>query len=406
MIKCLKCREIIDTLIYHGVNIDELEPQVLIVGFKDQELICDDCEEPFEPKEYYFDSQADYDEFEAKALDCIADILSKKFDCCSHCRGSDLESFVNVCNKDIEDGEPEMSYYGTSVKDFLFDESVPDEYHDEILSRIRCQNCGHGGDIYHPKHNPDGGPFEMEDRFYTEKDIDDFYGVSYDEISLLAEEYGISLEKNEFLIFRDYIYENPMLAYRDLTGQKIYELLEKLYQDTNYHIVSVGTELYRGRTRSKDGEQLPSSKMWNPPVGQSSHGRYNLVGVSVLYCCDSIQGIPYEIHPQHDEVADMGTFVVKKDLKLLDVSDLFGNFVGFSEVNNESKILKKAYLLTNFIRDCCFAIGYNGVRYKGVGKGDYYNYAFFKFDKDEDLDVKDVKTVDYDIVYQQKRERT
>jgi hypothetical protein len=82
---------------------------------------------------------------------------------------------------------------------------------------------------------------------------------------------------------------------------------------------------------------------------------------------------------------------------------LFGGFNDFfSESNVESKTLKKVYLLTNFIRDCCQNIGYHGVKYKGVGRGSYYNYAFFNFAVAVDINITNVSAYDYDIIYSRK----
>jgi len=403
MIRCLKCMDICEMLEYHGIEIDSLEPQVQIVGFKNNDLKCDKCGEYLEPKEYYFDDEEDVEDFKAKYIDIAAEYLSEKIEYCSHCAGQDLEDCVNTINNNLDNGENEMSYEGMDAYDFLFDQDIPVRYRNDILEKLICNSCGHGGDTYHPKHNPDGGPFEINDRFYTKEEIDHFYGVNYDSLSLLGKQYGIFFSNDDFANFQEYLYSSPLLAYRHTTGTKIFSLLNKIFKDNQEVVWTIqdGAKVYRGRTRKKDIEKLTPDKLWNPPEGEASHGRYNSVGISVLYCCENKEGIPYEIHPKHDEMVDIGEFVVKKNLKLLDVSNLFEMFTGFfSEENVESKAVKKAYLLTNFIRDCCQVIGYHGVRYKGVGKGNYYNYAFFNFKAVDDIDIMaNVSAIEYEIVY-------
>jgi hypothetical protein len=389
-----------------GIEVDDLEPQVQILGFKHEKLICDHCGELLETKDYYFDSAEDMEDFEGNTIEAIAEILSTDIEFCSYCDGQQLEDYVNAINGELDADETERDYDGIDAHNFLSSYEIPDKYCEAILGKLKCSSCGHGGDIYHPKHNPDGGPFSVEDRFYTKEEIEHFYGVDYDSFSFLGESYDIELCKNDFISFQEYLYESPLLAYRHGTGSKIFDLLNHIYNDNHAVVFTIpsGTTIYRGRTRKKDAIKFSREKLWNPPAGESSHGRYNLVGISVLYCCENIEGIPYEIHPIHDEIVDIGEFVVKNDLKILDVTTLFEGFVGFiSESNIESKTLKKTYLLTNFIRDCCQAIGYHGVKYKGVGKGDYYNYAFFNFQSAIDIDITDnIFTSDYDIVYRQK----
>ena len=404
MIRCLKCMEIYEMLLYHQIEIDDLEPQVLIAGFKGDELICDKCAEVLEPKEYYFSTQDDIDDFEEKALSRIAEVISEKIDYCSHCDGYELERCRENINQELQmenlDDDDFSDYVfqdGMDAYDFLCNQEISEQYRDIILEKLKCSSCGYGGTY--------GESFDILDRFYTKEEIDRFYGVDYDSLTCLARNCGIYLEKREVKDFEELLYNNPLLGYYHETGKKIYNLLNENFNHfkVGIYVIPSGTEIYRGRTRKKDSEHYQLDKLWNPPEGTASQGRYNSAGISVLYCCQDKNKIPYEIHPKYNEVIDIGKFVVKKDLRLLDIDDLFEKFTGFvGETTTEDKILKKAYLLTNYIRDCCQLIGYNGVKYKGAGGHTYCNFAFFNFEKYTDIQITDVLSVDYQILYNPK----
>lgn len=115
--------------------------------------------------------------------------------------------------------------------------------------------------------------------------------------------------------------------------------------------------------------------MWAPPVGKFNHGRYNAIGVPVLYLTDDIGAVSYEIHAADDEMIDIAEFKIEKDLLLFDIGVFDNGFEGFFEENSaDSRMLQ----LLNFIGACCSLIGYDGVKYGGVREaGTYTNYALF-----------------------------
>jgi hypothetical protein len=120
--------------------------------------------------------------------------------------------------------------------------------------------------------------------------------------------------------------------------------------------------------------------MWSPPEGEAKHGRYNSVGVSTLYCCDKIEGIPEELHPLPDEAIDIARIRVKESFKVFNIDNILKGFEGFFAVPNiESRLVKKEYLITNFVGACAADVGFRGVKYRGVGTGDYINYALFNY---------------------------
>ncbi|WP_028550744.1 hypothetical protein [Paenibacillus sp. UNC451MF] len=105
--------------------------------------------------------------------------------------------------------------------------------------------------------------------------------------------------------------------------------------------------------------------------------------------------IPHEIHPVHDEMMDICEIRISTDLDIFDLGEFDHDFQEFfKEKNEETKQVKQAYLLTNFIGACCTDIRYHGAKYES-GRNDnmkYMNYALFNIEHDQDVIVKRVKT--------------
>ncbi|MBS4539652.1 HNH endonuclease [Clostridium sp. D2Q-11] len=215
-------------------------------------------------------------------------------------------------------------------------------------------------------------------------------------LNRLGDEFDIEFKENEVEDFIEHIYYNPMVAYKHIIGEKIYNLLKKCYKKNYFETVQPSMKLYRGRKRKKYERQYSKKQLWSPPSGLASHGRYNSVGVSVLYCSDLKDSIPYEIHPQVGDIIDIGEFTVERELKVLNINNIFNEFEGFISVENtENKLVNRCYLFTNYIRDCCNIIGYNGIIYNGVTELDYNNFAFTNLKKHEDIEIKSVKSIEY-----------
>nr|WP_278046245.1 RES family NAD+ phosphorylase [Clostridium beijerinckii] len=198
-----------------------------------------------------------------------------------------------------------------------------------------------------------------------------------------------------------------MLGFKHDTGKKIYDLLNNIYNNIECEILNSESILYRGRTRKEDRPAFKDNEMWNPPDGITSHGRYNQIGISVLYCSTKQKVLPYEIHAGLDDIVEIVKFKLKENMKILDVDDVFEEFDGFFNSNYvESKELKKKYLLPNYIRDCCKDIGYNGIAYRSVHDDSCKNYALINFKEDINIELISHTYKKFKVCYRSQRINT
>ncbi|CAM3934781.1 RES domain-containing protein [Bacillus paramycoides] len=374
---CSRCCGLDEGLEIINLDIDELNetPPVYIVGYAEEgEYYCEDCGDELSPTEFYINCATEKEEIIRIVSEKIGELLSEKFDYCSHCStGQEIETLLYVAEKeDIS----HINNAGEDLYDFLTENGVTEKYFDLVLESLVCPKCNYG--TGRDPRDPDNGNFELLDKVYTSEEIDSFWGFDEQAFIEIAKKYNIDIDASKFSEFRDYLFEKPLLAYKHALGRELYKTLENIYLQKDYFKLQIGVELFRGRNRGKDKKNYTSDAMWNPPKGETSHGRYNPVGISVLYCTDDIKGIPYEIEPKKNEVTDVATFTNCKVLNLLDIDEIFNGFEGFlSSESEESTNVRKGYLITNFIAICCIEIGFDGVKYKGANGLDYYNYAFF-----------------------------
>ncbi|WP_186318648.1 RES domain-containing protein [Bacillus safensis] len=374
---CLNCFNVDEQMEALNIEVDVLNesPPIYIVGYAEEgEYYCTKCEEELLPTECYVIDEGSKEVLMGIVAEKAGEILSEKIEYCSYCsEGQEIE----YTSYKYEKEEVNFLHIGEHVYDFLSENGVFEEYFDLILDNLICPNCNYGTG-YDPKNDPDNGSFESLDKIYTREEINSFWGFDEDSFSEIAKKYEINIESSKLKEFEDYLFEKPLLAYKHEIGKKIYRTLENIYSQEDYFILERGLELFRGRNRGKDKKKHSQETMWNPPKGDTSHGRYNPVGISVLYCTNDMKGIPYEIEPKKNEVTDVATFNNCRKLYLLDIDRIFTGFEGFlSAENQESTNVRKGYLITNFIAICCIEIGFDGIKYEGASDLGYYNFAFF-----------------------------
>lgn len=402
----IKIKELMDYLEENQIDINSISDKVYVAKGS---INCTECSKNIDPKDIYFLSYYECERFIEDIVSFISNDLSEQIEFCSFCgQGNHIESYVNHWNRDLENGEREEEHRGMDFTDFLENNLIPESLHEDVVEKLICQNCGYGGS--YDKDCPE--IFNLDNRIYSRQDIDSFYGVDIEEFNLLFDAYDMKFHDTEIYEFIDYVLNTPMISYKHSMGIKIFNLIKHIYDNKDasygYVILKHNERLYRGRKRKKDSAIYDDDKLWNPPSKYTSHGRYNMVGVETLYCCNSKKGIAYEVNPQNDECIDIATLELKSDLCVLHIGNLFNSFRGFlSERVENSGSFKHEYILPNYIRDCCKVVGFNGVIYKGLYSelaGEYDNVALFSFKKEKDIRILGIETTEYVLNYQQLRD--
>jgi hypothetical protein len=397
---CFKCTELIGALHHQQIKLEQLEANDLkIVGYKERDaLLCHKCNEILRPKELYFENQNDYDRFIQNALCKIAEKISEDIGYCDNCDGYQFQRHIHNVNHGEEQELIREDKYGTYIAELLEDSCIPEHVIDDILKYLVCKKCS-ASESYKEARN-----FEQWDRVYSDFEWDNFWGGR---IVKFADNYDISISEYELRSFQEYLLKRPMIALKHNVGEKIFDALQKCFDAQDFCYLKPEVVLHRGRSRYRDNPKYNLEKLWCPPTGLSSQGRYNAIGVSVLYCCDKKDAIPYELHTTQGQVIDVITIKVNKSLKVFDMDSAFESFEGFiSAPNLESKAVKQEYLLTNFIGACCEAIGFNGIKYNGVGdsNSEYMNYALFNMKMNEQIILQDrIESVNYSVAYKNSR---
>ncbi|MDY8046828.1 RES domain-containing protein [Paenibacillus polymyxa] len=374
---CFQCTNLINPLWECSIKIESFkEPSIHIVGYNSSSVFkCNCCGKNLKCKDLYFESKDDFNVFVSNALKKIAAHISKDIYCCNHCSGNIIESLIYSANK----GEPNdlLDERGTYINELLSDYDLPEAFYKDVADLLVCQECGYGSEQYSHE-EPGKNKFHLwEGKIYYESVVNRFWGW---DVIKFANKYDILINEGELEGLKKDLYKNSMLALSNETGAKLYSAIKENIQEENFIVLSKGEQIYRGRVRYKDEREFQEQEMWSPPSGVASHGRYNTIGKSVLYCSNMKDALPYELHPTNAQVIDIVTLQASRDMRLFDMDAAFEDFEGFTAIqNSEGKVLKGEYLLTNFIGSCCEHVGYDGIRYSGVGnsKLGYYNYALF-----------------------------
>ncbi|MFD0694958.1 hypothetical protein ACFQZT_12700 [Paenibacillus sp. GCM10027628] len=389
-IKCLDCFDLTESFISLRMNqlesiLDYFDDLAKYVGKYDESMFlehngklrCSNCNEKIELDDFFIPRNTEA-EFIKKVCQLLGERLSDFVDYCSKCDViMELNEVNNISFEEI--GEKQFSE-GILVEKFIVQHEIPQQYSKYILPYLRCKCCGYGYDRENQEY--DIGRFDNNIKIYKFEEINNFFDIDMEEWHQFAEEYNILIRSFEITNFLSYLKRNPMLGYRHPVGRKFYELFKKMYDNQDYLLLEKGN-FYRGRTRAIGSSQFKDENMWNPPFGVSSHGRFNLIGSSVLYLTNSKKFVPYEVNFTNSDELDIATIMILKPLKILDLSKLIGDFGRFlSQSPHTNNFLKLEYLLTNYISECCKEIGFNGIKYKGVREGDYDNYALINFERE------------------------
>lgn len=373
-----------------------------------EDFECDECGSKVVKGESYI---VDNEEFYEIIFEYMAEKIMDDIACCEECgHGENIQglySSIKSCFYD-EDDDPEAIFESlntaSTIEDimnsfFVGREALWEPYYKEIADFVHCPRCDNGlGPNYDEK--IDYGKFDLYTEVYTQEDINqfnhDFYGDELEEakieISELAQKFSfeelVSI-KNEYIQNKAYVARNP-LFYR------LEEFIKGLFAEQKYYVLSKNKLVFRTRT-SPIEKPLTKVELWEPPYAVASHGRFNDIGVSILYCANNREVVKKEITLQRGHEYNIAKFIVHKPMFLFPINHVFGGeFAGLIDeavpADQQNLLFKRQYILSNIVSAICFQVGYDGIVYRSTKDNVSINYALFcKYKKGEDIEVLDVE---------------
>lgn len=371
---------------------------------EDDELQCG-CQKAIAKNEYYISK----DTFLEISLRALSESISKKIHYCFNCEGASIDKVIDDDSDhkglyDLSDDDIRNLVSLGQPVDNLVNYILDYKTKSSILLMLKCQNCGFGYNRYDPQTDRTRSEYKFirDDKVYSDQDMQQFYKIiKYSKIRDFASDYGMEIDTEDLFEFAKYLRANHMLGYFHNVGQSIFKLLKMHFVKAHYTVLKEGRIVFRGRTITKSSSDYGIDQMWNPPQSWASHGRFNPVGSSVLYCCDNIDSIPYEINPTAKQDICIAHVYIRRPLIMLDIDRLFYKFNDLVRENsNNDGIYNSDYALTNYIAECCKEIGYHGITYKGVRGEDYTNFAILSFADTNDISINCVQRMNIKIKYE------
>lgn len=196
--------------------------------------------------------------------------------------------------------------------------------------------------------------------------------------------------ENELINFMSFLDQTPKLALNNPVGKRINQVI-KDYRDC---IEFDKDYFYHSRPRKKSEPPFVWGQMLKAPYGLSSIGRFNDVGQARFYFSDTKEGSVEEIR-KHVKKEDGKEYTIqtvmisaRNPVKIIDLSSKemrgLNTFLKYIRIpyNDKSGNRPREYLIPQFVADCCFSCGIDGIKYYG-GKA-YSNYVtwsdgFFSF---------------------------
>ncbi|MGG0940460.1 RES family NAD+ phosphorylase [Brevibacillus centrosporus] len=259
---------------------------------------------------------------------------------------------------------------------------VPDELWEVISERIRC-TCGNELDLDSP--------------YTTKYEVDRWFGEELEEYEVaqfMIETFGIStIEAQRFI---KHLMRYPMLGMEHEVGKKILKTIRSSKMDGIMVLDQLQT-FSRSRKRNLIQRHVPfiDSELWAPPEGIPVHGRYNPIGVPVLYLGDSIKTCLAETHVKSGEAAEVATFQLLKTIRVLDIrrDGNLSDLVSIPALTGNP--LTKEYIFPNFLAQCCALSGIHGIVYESVQNSEGWNLALLQYEPERTVRITKIETYDH-----------
>ncbi|PKP01947.1 MAG: hypothetical protein CVU11_13550 [Bacteroidetes bacterium HGW-Bacteroidetes-6] len=287
--------------------------------------------------------------------DFIAELdswYSADIKCCNECYEDFIQNWPLAIDRlpDSYSIDTNAFYHGSRLRNLYTEQ----EYN-ENLHNVKCPRCGAG--IY--------GVF-----WVFEFDFDNFDEIEFD-----------------FHLLKQDIKETPFIVLENKLASQTFELIEKISKNIN--LIDLDLSLYRGRILDKT--DINKSDLLPPPPNFTNEGRYNHIGIPVLYAADKEITCFNELRKPIQNL-HLAEFKIQKQLKLLDLTSV-EEFDSIDENNLLKAIVlssvasakaedgskyKPEYYFTRFISDCCKYLKFDGIIYPSVQIGEGNNYVFFE----------------------------
>lgn len=311
-------------------------------------LKCSKCKSRLQLNDYIIE---DYDTFLEAVTEQIIDVVNSQIYQCQSCN-SDIIPYIQKHEDpaDLNTGAELLAEY-----------DLPQDIYDVVAENLQCK-CGES--------------INSDDPYVTAAEVGKWYGYSAE---VVIKTFGI--HRGEAEDFIQFLTEHPMMGLDHSVGKKILEIIQRR-EIQGIKKINVGDVFYRSRKREVSENPYPylSEELQAPPIGVSKHGRYNPVGVSVLYLADSPKTSLREIDLEdgNKAVADIAKVVALTELEVWDVRSLdLKDFISMPSMNKD--IISQEYLLPNFLSQCCSYAKINGVVYDSVKNKSGYNLALLNY---------------------------
>lgn len=332
-------------------------------------------------------------------IDKLVELVQSKIELCQSC---DHVQTVDSYNRGITEQGRDMSMYrhlssGEDVDDFIqgilqFQDLNFDSMDlvDKIKTRLVCPKCGS----------------ESVEQVYTKDSIDIFWsGFSRNDLERLNSKYSTDITGDNLEELRAEFTQNPlMLSYDNSIIKDFIKILKAIHGSREYETIAISQNLYRGRVFSENTIEKQHTEFLAPPVLQSSHGRFNLIGESnVLYLATGKDVIPFELN----YLPNQGYLYIAKfkqpssEMKLIDINKIFSELPKqlFFDNSIDSRYVKEKYILPNIFSACAKYCNFDGIIYNSVHlDSESRNIALFKNDK---IDYVSNECLEYNISYEE-----
>jgi endogenous inhibitor of DNA gyrase (YacG/DUF329 family) len=374
----------------------------------EEDFDCPKCGKKVVYGEAYF---FDYEELLNEICKYIAKEIMKNIECCEQCgEGASIKGLKPSIESHFydEEDDPEAIFEDIDTASTVQDVMIEilgynwEDFFEDIVRFVKCPKCDNGSGIDWSSHI-DNGSFSLYTDVYTQSDIDqfnhNFYGDEIKEIKHEISELARNISLQELITLKkDYLQSKAYIA-RNLLFCRLEQFISKLLSENKYYELGANRIVYRART-VPIGKRLENDELWEPPASHAAHGRYNDVGVSVLYCANNKEVIKKEVSLSTGSEYNIGKFCIHKILKLFPINHVFGGeFTGLVDetVPHDQKDyeFKQQYIISNIVSAICCKVGYDGIVYTSTKDEDSVNYALFidKFIKNNDIEVLDVEVI-------------